>query len=64
FGRVLASGMNIDWVENRVERIHKLTIDDINDAIDAVFQSSDLPVTGVMLPQIKPAPAAGKGEKK
>lgn len=64
FGRVLASGMNIDWVENRVERIHKLTIDDINDAIDAVFQSSDLPVTGVMLPQIKPAPADGKGEKK
>ena len=57
--------MNIDWVENRVERIHKLTIDDINDAIDAVFESSDLPVTGVMLPQIKPPPGKGdKGEKK
>jgi zinc protease len=64
FGRVLASGMNIDWVENRVDRIRKLTIDDVNDAIDAVFASSDLPVTGVMLPQIKPVPAAGKGEKK
>ncbi|MDI1226220.1 MAG: pitrilysin family protein [bacterium] len=64
FGRVLASGMNIDWVENRVDRIRKLTIDDINDAIDAVFETSDLPVTGVLLPQIKPAPAGDKGEKK
>ncbi|HYD18148.1 MAG TPA: pitrilysin family protein [Patescibacteria group bacterium] len=64
FGRVLSSGMDMDYVENRIDRIEKLSIDDINDAIDAVFQSNDLPVTGVMLPQISPPPRGGKGVKK
>lgn len=54
FGRALASGMTTDYVENRTDRLEKLTIDDINDAADAVFTSSDLPVTGVMLPQANP----------
>ncbi|MDE1152361.1 MAG: pitrilysin family protein [Micavibrio sp.] len=59
FGRALASGMGMDFIENRLDRIGKLTIDDINDAADTVFTSPDLPITGVMLPQPKPA----KGEK-
>ncbi len=58
-GRALASGLPLDYIENRVERLDKLTIDDINDAADAVFTSSDLPVTGVLLPQAKPV----KGDK-
>lgn len=65
FGRALVSGMSIDYIENRLDRIQKLTIDDINDAADAVFTESDLPVTGVMLPAMKPAPkpAPAKGGK-
>ena len=54
-----ASGLPFDYIENRAERLDKLTIDDINDAADAVFTQSDLPVTGVMLPQSK----SGKGDK-
>jgi len=59
FGRALASGMGMDYIENRLDRLGKLTIDDINDAADAVFTSPDLPITGVMLPQ----PKAAKGDK-
>ena len=64
FGRVLASGMDINYLENRVERLDKLTIDDINDAADAVFTSGDLPVTGVLLPAPAKPAADGKGGSK
>ncbi|MEZ0225879.1 MAG: M16 family metallopeptidase [Alphaproteobacteria bacterium] len=50
FGRTLASGFDMDYVENRPARIEKLTIDDINDAADAILRSGDVPVTGVLLP--------------
>ncbi|TAL27873.1 MAG: insulinase family protein [Alphaproteobacteria bacterium] len=50
FGRTLASGFDMDYVENRPARVEKLTIDDINDAADAILRSGDVPVTGVLLP--------------
>lgn len=64
FGRVLASDMPLSYVENRLDRIEKLTIDDVNDAADAVFAGSDQPVIGIMLPKAKPAAAAQKGGRK
>jgi zinc protease len=51
FGRALASGLGLDYVENRSQRIEALTIDDINDAADKVFKGDDLPVTGILLPK-------------
>jgi predicted Zn-dependent peptidase len=54
FGRALCSGFDIDYLENRAGRLEKITIDDVNDAADTVFRSSDLPVTGVMLPAEPP----------
>jgi len=54
FGRALASGLGLDYVENRSQRIEALTIDDINEAADKVFKGDDLPVTGILLPQAKP----------
>jgi len=61
FGRALASGFSIDYVENRLIRLEKLTIDDIAAAARLVFQSMDMPVTGLLLPQDKAPPAADKG---
>jgi zinc protease len=60
FGRALCSGFDIDYLENRADRLEKMTIDDVNDAADAVFRSPDLPVTGVMLPSEPPKPPAPK----
>ncbi|MEZ0260980.1 MAG: M16 family metallopeptidase [Alphaproteobacteria bacterium] len=62
FGRALASGLGLDYIENRSQRIESLTIDDINDAADKVFKGDDLPVTGILLPQAKP-PAEKKEAK-
>jgi len=61
FGRALASGFSLDYVENRLIRLEKLTIDDIAAAARLVFQSTDLPVTGILLPQDKAPQAADKG---
>ena len=57
FGRALCSGFDVDYLENRAARLEKLTIDDVNDAADAVFHGPDLPVTGVLLPA-PPSPKA------
>jgi len=62
FGRALGSGFSVDYVENRPARIERLTIDDISHAAATIFQSEDMPVAGLLLPQEKPA--EGKGEKK
>lgn len=62
FGRALASGLGLDYVENRSQRIENLTIDDINEAADKVFKGDDLPVTGILLPGTKP-PAEKKEAK-
>ena len=64
FGRVLASDMPISYIENRLTRIEKLAIDDVNDAADAVFTGSDQPVIGIMLPKARPPAPAQKGGKK
>ncbi len=64
FGRALASGFSIDYVENRMARLEKLTIDDIAAAAKLVFENADMPVTGILLPQDKaPKQAADKGAK-
>jgi zinc protease len=63
FGRTLASGFDVDYLENRSTRIEKLTIDDINDAADAVFKSGDMPVTGVLLPAPPQAPEHKEGKR-
>jgi len=63
FGRALASGLGLDYVENRSQRIESLTIDDINDAADKVFKGDDLPVTGILLPQAKPPAEKKEGAK-
>lgn len=63
FGRALASGFSVDYIENMGTRIEKLSIDDVNRAAAGVFRGPDRPVTGLLLPeQKKPAPArTGKG---
>lgn len=63
FGRALSSGFSIDYVENRMARLEKLTIDDIANAARQVFQNADMPVTGILLPQDKTKQAADKGAK-
>jgi zinc protease len=62
FGRAIGSGFSVDYVENRPARIERLTIDDISHAAATIFQSEDMPIAGLLLPQEKPA--EGKGEKK
>lgn len=64
FGRAMASGFSVDYVENRMTRLEKLTIDDIAEAARLIFQSEDMPVTGVLLPQDKPKQSPDKkGDK-
>lgn len=58
FGRVLASGFSMDYVENITTRIEKLSIDDIAQAANTVFRGEDYPVTGILLPKEKPAVTA------
>jgi zinc protease len=56
FGRTLCSGFSMDYLENRSDRLQKLTVDDISAAAKSVFAGSDLPVTGVLLPEQKDLP--------
>lgn len=50
FGQALASGLGMDYLENRSARIEKLSIEDINRAADDVFSGKDFPVKGMLLP--------------
>ncbi|MCE9507005.1 MAG: insulinase family protein [Alphaproteobacteria bacterium] len=60
FGRAIASGFDMDYLENWNTRVEKLTIDDVNKAANAEFGKDSLPVTGIILPAEKP----DSGEKK
>ncbi len=55
FGRATASGFDMDYLEKRDERLEKLTAADINKAAQELFVAGNLPVTGILLPQEKPA---------
>lgn len=59
FGRALSSGFDIGFLEDRNDRLDKLTIDDVNEAADAVFAGKDFPVTGILLPQQKQTQGGG-----
>lgn len=50
FGRALASGFDVDYIENWRSQIGKLSIDDINESADKVFAASNTPVIGLLLP--------------
>ncbi|MBI3440381.1 MAG: insulinase family protein [Proteobacteria bacterium] len=54
FGRVVASGFDMDYVENWDKRVEKLTTDDVNRAARASFADDNLPVVGILLPQERP----------
>jgi len=61
FGRALASGFDMDYLESWTDRIGKLTVADVNKAAKALFADDNLPVTGLLLPQEKGgAPGAPK----
>jgi len=66
FGRALTSGFTIDYLENTYDRIGKLGIDDVNRATKSLFDSGDMPVTGLLMPKIIPVAKtdAVKGENK
>ena len=63
FGRAIASGFNMDYLENWNGRMEKLTIDDVNRAANTVFADDNLPVTGIFLPREKTQPQPDKGGK-
>lgn len=50
FGRALSSGFDIDYVQNRLERINALTIENINTAAEDVLRPENLPITGLLTP--------------
>lgn len=51
FGRAIASGFDIGYVENRNARLDKLTAGDVNRATQMLFAANNLPVTGILLPR-------------
>ncbi len=53
FGRAIASGFDVNYVETLAERAQKLQPDDINKAAAAQFAADNIPVTGILLPQEK-----------
>ena len=57
FGRALASGFDMDYLENWTDRLGKLTVADVNKATNALFSNDNLPVTGLLLPQTKGTPS-------
>lgn len=62
FGRALASGFSMDYVENEADRLEKITVADMNKAAQTVFNSSNLPITGILMPE--PKLPATKGSRK
>lgn len=62
FGRVIASGFGIDYLDVWGRRVEKMTVDDVNGVAKTVFSGQNLPVTGLLLPQEKRQPVKG-GEK-
>lgn len=63
FGRALTSGFDVDYVQNRLNRIDALTIEDINDAAASVLVPENLPITGLLTTPMgdgKKPPAAAR----
>lgn len=48
FGRALCSGFDVDYVQNRLDRITALAIEDINAAADKILRPENLPITGLL----------------
>lgn len=48
FGKALASGFDIDYIENTYDRINALSIDDVNKASKTVFDNGNLPISGLL----------------
>jgi zinc protease len=48
FGRALASGFDVDYVQNRLSRIAALSIDDVNAAAAGILAGDNLPITGLL----------------
>lgn len=63
FGRALASGFSVDYVENTSDRLEKVSLEEVNLAARMIFAPDNLPVTGILLPEPKTVPANG-GKKK
>jgi zinc protease len=59
FGRAIASGFDMDYLENWNDHVEKLTADAVNKAAAAEFAIDNLPVTGLLLPQEKQAVTGG-----
>ncbi len=53
FGRALASGFDMGYLENWTDRIGKLTVAEVNKAANALFSDDNQPVIGLLLPQDK-----------
>jgi zinc protease len=51
FGRALASGFDMDYLENWTDRMRKLTVTDVDKAADIIRSRETLPVTGLLLPE-------------
>lgn len=51
FGRALASGFDMDYLENWTNRIDKLNVAEVNKTAKALFSTDNIPVTGFLLPQ-------------
>ena len=63
FGRALTSGFDVDYVQNRLNRIDALTIEDINDAAASILVPENLPITGLLTTPMgdgKKPPAAAR----
>ena len=60
FGRALTSGFDINYLENWNKRVKKLTIDDVNKSANAMFSEDNHPITGILLPQVKPENGGNK----
>ena len=63
FGRAIASGFDVNYLENWTDRVEKLTIENVNKSAHTLFADDNLPVTGILLPQEKPQAKAVKGGK-
>lgn len=62
FGRVLASGFNMNYIENWSDRVENLSVEDVNKTARSIFSGDNLPVTGILLPL--PQEKTEKGGKK
>jgi zinc protease len=60
FGRALASGFDMDYLENWTDRIGKVSVAEVNKAAHTLFSNDNLPVVGLLLPQEKGAGNAPK----